>query len=434
MSTMPIVAQDTTYQFSLQEAINFALENNRASKIAALDIEAAEEQKWETIATGLPQVSADIGYQNWIKQQVSLVPAEFFGGASGEFAEVQFGTKHTLNAFATLNQLIFDGSYIVGLQSTKVFLEISENAKIKTDLEVRKAVINAYGNVLVAEESIDILERNKSVLEKNLSETTKIYENGLAEEESVEQLKITLAGIESSFNNAVRLKDIAYQLFNITIGIDLNSNTILTDNLERLVLNNITLNLLEAPEDVENNIDFQIAENNLTSQELLVKLAKSRALPRINGFLNAGYSGFNDNFGYLDDDQRWFGSSLLGINMTIPIFSSLGRTAATQRAKIDLEIATEDLTETEQRLRLEIANSKSAYKFAIEDYELKKQNLDLAERIESKNETKFFEGISSSFDLRQAQTQLYTAQQELLQAMVDVINKKAELETVLNRI
>ena len=120
--------------------------------------------------------------------------------------------------------------------------------------------------------------------------------------------------------------------------------------------------------------------------------------------------------------------------MTIPIFSSLGRTAATQRAKIDLEIAKEDLTETEQRLRLEIANAKSAYKFAIEDYELKKQNLDLAERIESKNETKFFEGIGSSFDLRQAQTQLYNAQQELLQAMLDVINSKTELETVLNKI
>ena len=138
-----LTAQEQSYQFSLQEAINFALENNRTAKVAALDIEAAEEQKWETIATGLPQVSADIGYQNWIKQQVSLVPAEFFGGEPGEFAEVQFGTKHTVNAFATLNQLIFDGSYIVGLQSAKVFLEISQNARIKADLGVRKAVINA---------------------------------------------------------------------------------------------------------------------------------------------------------------------------------------------------------------------------------------------------------------------------------------------------
>ena len=120
--------------------------------------------------------------------------------------------------------------------------------------------------------------------------------------------------------------------------------------------------------------------------------------------------------------------------MNIPIFSSGGRSAATQRAKINLEKAKDDLTETEQKLKLQIASAKSDYQFAIEDHENKKQNLNLAERIESKNQIKFFEGIASSFDLRQAQTQLYTSQQEYLQAMLDVINKKAELETVLNTI
>ena len=120
--------------------------------------------------------------------------------------------------------------------------------------------------------------------------------------------------------------------------------------------------------------------------------------------------------------------------MNIPIFSSLERTAATQRAKINLEKSKDDLKETEQRIRLEIATAKSNYRFAIEDYDIKKDNLLLAERIEKKNETKFFEGIGSSFELRQAQTQLYAAQQELLQAMLDVINKKADLETVLNEI
>ena len=142
-------AQDIPSSFSLQEAIDYALENNRQSKNAARDIDAAKQQKWETTATGLPQLDATVNYQNFLKQQVSVIPAEFFGGNPGEFAEVIFGTKQNATATATLNQLLFDGSYIVGLQSAKVFLEISENAKVKTDLEVRKAVINAYGNVLL---------------------------------------------------------------------------------------------------------------------------------------------------------------------------------------------------------------------------------------------------------------------------------------------
>ena len=426
-------AQESMNSFTLQEAIDYALENNRQAKNATRDIKAAEKQKWETTATGLPQIEASIDYNNWLKQQVSLIPAQFFGGSEGEFAEIAFGTKQTMNATATVKQLLFDGSYLVGLQSAKVFLEISQNAKEKTDLEVRKAVINSYGNVLLAEESIKILLKNKGVLQKNLDETTKIYENGLEEEESEEQLQITLSGVESNLKNTSRLKTLAYQMLNITLGLDLNSSTTLLDNLESLTSQNISLDLLNSKENVENTIDYKIAFNDKTSKELLLKLEKSKALPTINAFVNGGYAGNANNFYFFNNDQQWFGSSLLGVSMDIPIFSSLGRSAATQRAKINLEKSQDDLTEIEQQIKLQIASAKSDYQFAIEDYENKKQNLNLAERIEKKNQTKFFEGITSSFELRQAQTQLYSAQQEFLQAMLDVINKKAELETVLNK-
>ena len=434
MLTSVMFSQETIQNFSLQQAIDYALEHNRTAKNALRDIDAAKKQKWETISTGLPQISASIDYQNFLKQQVSLIPAEFFGGNPGEFAEVTFGTKQSISATATLSQKIFDGSYLVGLQSAKVYLEISENAKTKTDLEVRKAVINAYGNVLLAEQSVQILERNKAVLEKNLYELTKIYENGLEEEESVEQLQITFSSVESSLKNTMRLKTLAYQMLNITMGLDVYNNTKLTDSLENLTIQNMSLDFLDKESNIENNIDYLIAENDKKSKELLLKLEKSKALPTLNAFLNGGYSGFGNSFEFAKKQQQWFGSSLFGVNMNIPIFSSLGRSASTQRAKINLSKSEDDLIETEQKLQLQIASAKSDYQFSVEDYDNKKQNLQLAERIEQKNQVKFFEGIASSFDLRQAQTQLYTAQQEYLQAMLDVINKKAELETVLNTI
>lgn len=432
LPTVGAYAQEQKNNFSLQEAIDFALENNRTAKNAARDIEAAKHLKWETTATGLPQISASVDYQNFIKQQVALIPAEFFGGNSGEFSEITFGTKQNINATAILKQKLFDGSYLVGLQSAKVFLDISKNAKIKTDLEVRKTVINAYGNVLLAEENVAILERNKLVLQKNLDDLTKIYENGFEEEESVEQLQITLHSVESTLKNTTRLKDLAYQMFNIVLGIEINNPTVLTDKLENLTYQNIALNLLVEDENIENTIDYQIAENDKTSKELLLKLEKSKALPTLDAFINGGYSAFGDSFNFMNKDQIWFGSSLFGVSLNIPLFSSLGRSSATQRAKINLDKSKDDLIEIEQKIELQIAAAKSNYQFAIEDYDNKKQNLKLAERIESKNQIKFFEGIASSFDLRQAQLQLYTAQQEYLQAMLDVITKKAELETILN--
>ncbi|PNQ72037.1 transporter [Hanstruepera neustonica] len=428
------LGQENNYTFSLQEAIDFALENNRAAKNAIRDVEIAEKEKWGATATGLPQINGNVDYQNWIKQQVSLLPGEIAGGAPGTFVPVTFGTKQSMNLGATLNQLLFDGSYLVGLQAAKVYLLISENSKTKTDLEVRKAVINAYGNVLLAEKSLDIVNNNISVLQKNLDETTKIYENGLEEEESVEQLQITLSSLKSYLNNNIRLKDLAYKMFNISLGLDLNTNTILTDDLETLTLQNISLDLLSTEENVENTIDYRIAANYMETTELQLKLEKSTFLPSLNAFVSAGYNGFSDKFTFTNTNQEWFGQAQFGVGLSVPIFSSGMRSAATQRAQINVEKAKEELTQTEQELRFQIANAKSDYQFAIEEYTNKKENLDLAERIESKNETKFFEGIATSFDLRQAQTQLYTAQQEYLQAMFNVIAKKAELETILNTV
>src|SRR5690606_22014815 len=165
------------------------------------------------------------------KQPVTLVPGEFFGGEPGSFEPVVFGVPQTMTATATLNQLLFDGSYIVALQASKTFLEYSRNMEQKTNSMIRKEVVNAYGNVLLSRESINILESNKATLEKNLKETTEIFKNGLAEEEDVEQLQITLSNIEIQLNNAKRVLDLSRQLFNITLGIDLEAEVTLTDNL-----------------------------------------------------------------------------------------------------------------------------------------------------------------------------------------------------------
>ncbi len=433
--------QEVPKSFSLDEAITFALENNRNAKNAVNNIEAAKKQKWETTATGLPQINANIDYINNIKQQVSLLPASILSeqdrmdlglSINDQFPAI-FGTEQTANANITLNQLIFDGSYLVGLQSAKVFLEISENAKEKTDLQVRKAVINAYGNVLLSEESVAILERNKITLEKNLNETKKIYENGLTEEENVEQLEITLSSIESNLRNMKRLRDLSYKMLNITLGIDLNNETTLTDTLEALTLENIIPTILTVDDDVTNIVDYRIAANDTRSKELLMKLEKSKALPSLSGFVTAGYNGNGNSFNFFQREQQWFGSAAFGFSLNIPIFSSLQRSASTQRAKINLDIAQNDLLEIEQQLKLQIASAKSDYQLSIEEYETAKKNLRLSERIEKKNQVKFFEGVGTSFQLRQAQTQLYSAQQEYLQSMLDVINKKAELETILNQ-
>lgn len=421
-----------TSSFTLDEAIAFALENNYSAINSNRDITDAQKQKWEVIAEGLPQISGSVSYQNQLKQPVSLIPAEFAGGEPGEFVPIVFGQPQSANATATLKQKIFDGSYIVGVQATKSFLSFSANNKEKTDLEVRRATTEAYGNVLLAQESVEIFEKNKETLEKNLFETQKLFENGLGDEESVEQLQITLSSVENQLKNAIRLESITLQMFNLVLGIAIDAPNKLSENLDALAQKQVNPTLLDSDFNIENNVDYKLALNLNEQRYFEHKLAKSRALPTLNAFINYGSSAFADDFNFLSSDQQWFDSSVLGFDLSIPIFSSFKRNASTARAKIAMEKAKTQLSEAEEQIRLQLENSKSEYILAIEQYDTSKSNLDLAERIENKNQIKYSEGLASSFELRQAQTQLYDAQQGYLQSMVDVINKKTNLETILN--
>lgn len=425
--------QKESFSFTLEQAIEHAIKNNYSVINANRDVEAAKQKKWETTTIGLPQINGNVAYQNNFQIQRSIVPAEFFGGEPGEFAEVAFGTKHTMAASATLSQLIFDGSYLVGLQSAKTYLQISENAKVKTAQQIREMVINSYGNVLLSDESISILQKNKTILEKTLSDTREIYKNGFIEEENVEQLQINLSSVNSSLENVKRQKIIAIDMLKLLLGIKLESELVITDKLEALTQNNVDLVLLKEEFNVSNNIDYQIGQNSLRSKELLLKLERSKALPSLGAAVNFGYNAFNDEFQFFSQNQKWLNYSNLGINLNVPIFSSGGRSARTQQAKIALEQSKTQLTETEQKLKLEFERAKSDYEFSLEQLTTSKSNLNLAERIENKNQIKFKEGLSSSFDLTQAQEQLYAAQQKYLEAMLSVINKKAALEKLFNK-
>lgn len=421
-----------TYSLSLEEAVALGLKNNYQSQISEKEIEKALKQKWEIIAQGLPQVTGNLDYQNFLKQPVTLLPAELAGGEPGTFVPVKFGTQQNLGGTATWNQLIFDGSYFVGIQSVKTLLQISRNAKTKTDQEVKLAIINAYGNVLLAEESVDIFENNISILDKTFQDTRKIFENGLAEEEDVEQLEITLIGLKNNLNRSEGMRDIAYEMLNFTLGLPVETPVTLTENLEELAMTFFDLKLLEKEIPVEENIDYRIAGNRAESARVFVRLEKAKALPTLTGFVNYGFQGYNNSFTFLNDDQEYFAQSILGLSLNIPIFSSGLRASRTSQKQIEYEQALLELEATKNRVVLEINSAKNDYEYSLENYLNQKRNLALAERIEKKNQVKFSEGLGSSFELSEAQRQLYAAQQDLLQSMLNLITNKVALENLLD--
>ncbi len=228
------------------------------------------------------------------------------------------------------------------------------------------------------------------------------------------------------------MKGIAYQMLNLSLGNTIETKLILTDSLDGLAENNMDLDLIATAFNFSNHIDFKISENDRETRRLMMKLEQSKYLPSLSAFVNYGSQAFSDSFSFFNSDQQWFESSLLGVSLNIPIFSSFGRKAKTAQARIALETADLRLEEIKQRLSLQAKKAKSEYQLSIENYQTSKKNVGLAERIEKKQRIKFFEGISSSFDLLQAQNQLYAQQQKYIQSMLAVIATKATLENALN--
>ncbi|MGB1044463.1 MAG: TolC family protein, partial [Flavobacteriaceae bacterium] len=274
-------SQNSSSNFTLEQAVEYALAENAAMKNAAADKRDAVAQKWATIATGLPQIQGSINYQNQLKQPVAQIPAEFFGGQPGTFSEIVFGQSQSLNASVTWNQLIFDGSYVVGVQATRTFLDYSENAYDKTALEIRASVVSAYANALMAAQSADLLSKNVAQIERNLFEASELFKSGLGEEETVDQLRLTFKTLQSNERNAYRLAKISKQMLNVMMGRETTDPLTLVDTLERLVGIEMVADI-PVDFDLAKNVDYRMIENLTEQRSLELKLAKSKALPTLS--------------------------------------------------------------------------------------------------------------------------------------------------------
>lgn len=427
--SMASFGQEIPSSFTLDEAIEWGLNYNRTLQRASLELQKAHKEKWKTIAIGFPQINANLQYQNNIELPVSLIPAEFFGGTKGEFAEVSFGTEQTAMAVIELNQLIFDGTYVVGLQGIRHYIETAENVLKKTQLEIKKAIITSYVNCLVTHENIGILQKNTANLKNDIEEAHQLFINGFTEEETVEQLSLTLSSLNTQLQYAKKSAELADNILKLLLGMEVSESLSLSNELAQLT----TYHLVEDRfEDYSNNIDIRLAENEVTSESLLYRLERAKSLPSFSAFVNGMYMGNSNSFSFTKSSQKWFGSSAFGLRVKIPVFSSFRRSASAQKVKLTLMQAETFLIEKKAEIYVRFKQAQNDYDLAKENYATALENQALSERIKQKNTTKFFEGLASSFELRQAQLQLFNSQQNVIQSMRQVIISKSELDILIN--
>ena len=425
-------SQTEVVSLSIEDAVKYGIENNRNLKNAEREIQMAYQERWKTIAIGLPNVSLDLNYLNNLELPTSLIPAEFFGGNKGDFSEIQFGTEQTAIGSVRMEQLLFDGSWLVGLEYSKIFLATSENFYEKTLLEVREGIVKLYSLVATLNEGISLLENNLENFKKDLNEVNELYKNGFQEEENVEQIRITLAQAELSLLQAIKTRDNQINLLKLVLGININDELVLVTSLDDFIGNNVVFANSFEDFDTGKNVDIKISQNMFDTKRIEYKLEKSKQLPKISGFVSGTYTGYNNEFNFIDKSQSWFGSSVVGVNLEIPLFNANRMNVSSQKAKIAMEQARANLEEQEEKTQAEVIQKLNDYQLANKSLSVNEQNMNLAISIEDKNSIKFFEGLVSSFELRQAQIQLLDSQQKYLNSVIELISIKTELETLYN--
>lgn len=430
-STGIIIAQEGVMSFSLEEAKAYAVENGYQVQLANLDIEKAQQKVKETTSIGLPQINGKVDYLNNLDIPLVGVPGAFAGQPEKGIVGVEFGVEQSMTASLTASQLIFDGSYLVGLQAAKVYVELSKNDQQKSEIEIKNMVTQAYGNVLVAERNSEILKGNKENLDKILFETGELYNNGFAEEQDKDQLELLLSNTVNAYEQSVRLVLVSKNQLKFVLGIPIENSLELKDELETMTSISNSQDFATKEFNVNSHIDYKTVLTQESASQLLVKQQQSAYLPSLNAFYTYQQNSFSQEFNFFGGSE-WNDGQFFGVSLNVPIFKSFGNKNRVQQSKIDLEKIQIVKNQIEEQLKIQAENAKSEYLFAFNQYETMNKNLALAERIYDKVKSKYDEGINSSLDLTQANNQLLETQGNFINASFQLINAKVNLDKALN--
>lgn len=425
-----VVSSQQNLLLSLDKAKSLAQKNNFELRNARLDIETAQFKVKETVATGLPQVGASINFIDNIGLPVQLIPGEFFG-FPGENLEVQFGTKYSGNVGANVNQLLFSGEYLVGLQASRAFLEQSRKQYFKNQIEVNKAVSEAYFLVLATHENIAVIDSTLSITRSLANQTRAMVENGFTEETELDQLLLLLSDLETSRINATNQLQISKAYLKFLIGLPQDQDFDTEETLESLSSQMMAAELNEKAFNYQQSIDFQIIQNQKQLAFLQLKRAKSAYLPTLSAFLTINSQAQRETWSFFDNKGRWYANSMLGVNMNIPLFSSGERRARVQQAGAQFEQTqiAEEMTST--NLKIQHQTLRNELQNAYLSFQNTQSNKAIAQKIFRRTGIKYTEGMAASLDLLNTQNQYLSAQSQYINAALNLLNKSIAMETLL---
>ena len=414
--------------YSLQQCLDYALENHTSVKNAKLDFESSEAKVKETVSIGLPQVNGKVDLIDNLKVQSQFVPANAFEptAPANLVMPLAFGVQYSSNASVTATQLIFDGSYLVGLQAAKVYKELYEKSIVQSKVELAEKVSKAYYAVLVTEERFALVQKNKTLIGKLYEDTKAMKEAGFADNVSLQRIEVSKNNLDVEISKLESLVAISYALLKFQMGMPQQESIVLSGKLDTVIEEMVAIGDLNSG--VENRIEFKMLGVQKQLMELDIKNYKSRALPSLGAFGTMGASIGSLEFGDMLKFNDWRNYSMIGLSLEVPVFSSMQRKHRIAQAKISSEKVSNNLEQLEQSIELEQLQSKLTIENSLKTIEVQKQNMALAEEVYRVTKIKYDEGMASNYEVIDTETALKDAQTNYYNALYEAIIAKIDYE------
>jgi outer membrane protein len=417
--------QKTVHAFSLADAVSYAQKNNVQVKNALLDIDAQIQTNREIASAALPTVNSSVGGTDFLTIPTSLLPGQIFGGAPGTFIPVQFGTKFNANYGLNFNQILFDGQVFIALQARATSLEWKRKNAALTEENIKANIYKIYYQLSASKTQLNILDANIERLQKLANDAAAMYKNGFAEKLDVDKVNVQLNNLQTEKLKANNSVTIGFMGLKMLMGMPVKDSLVLTDIINE---SNLSTDVLYE-NDFQYTIrkDYQYLSTVKKLSEYNIKRYELSFLPTIT--MNGAYTknAQRTKFDFFDKKGSWFETSLIGLNINLPLFNGGSTVAKIKKAKIELQQVENQMSALKNNIDNELSQAKLNYMSSVATVEFQKKNMQLAENVFSQTKKKFEAGAGSNTEISAAQADLVAAQNNFMNALYAALIAKVDL-------
>ncbi|MFN5325177.1 MAG: TolC family protein [Bacteroidota bacterium] len=426
-----VLGQDSSAKeaFDIKQSIEYAIANHPDIKNANLEIAIAQTKINELIAIGLPQINLSADLNKFIEIPTQFVPAEFFGGPPGSYAPVKFGQPWSSSAGISASQLLFDGSYLIGVQATKVYKELSQKNAEQLKIEMAVNITKTYYMVLVIQEKLKQLKGDLERIDKLRRDTKALFDKGFVEKVDIDRIDLNYNLLETAILQTTRSVSDGYNLLKFQLGMDLNTELELTEPLPDA--EGFSSQVATTDMDYRKRIEYSILETQYKLTELDLKRYRSLQWPSLVAFGSYSANASRNEFNILESSYKWYPTSIVGASLKMPLFGGLKTRQQISQARLKLQMVENGSIKLEHGLELEYRNAVSKLNKGIEDLRMQKKNRDLAREIVRISKVKYDRGVGSSLEIVDAESSLRESETNYYSALLAAAVAKVELEKAL---